>query len=973
MGKFKYLIASLLLCASFGVNADNNGTCTNNQDCYNSGVYIYEGGQDLIDLQTNYIATSYNLNSGDDSWSSEKALGMEWNRWGQTWSHARMSTNGCVNLTSGSAGGTSANCQDYTPQSLPYQDYTLYPFWTDLIRSNSSKMLFRDFGDHVVFGWYHMKEYNRSSSNSFEAILYDNNSFEYRYRELDIINHDVLIGEQGHHSSTPADTKTYLFYNDGQSGYNNLDAYLANSGWPDIENGGSLYGGTETQMCAIDALYSSSCSEYAAAYLTQQCALSSLYSSECSGYAAAYLSQQCALSAIYDESCTGYSAAILIYECDIDVFYATSCSGYASALAAEQAAELAMYEDQYGYDDGYDEYGNEEDQYGYDEYGNAYTEEDLWYDEEYDEYLDPNDPCYQNGCENMTDADWYALDVEQFGQEQVDDWFGEDVEFADDGMMDYGTSTEEEFWEEIDQGMDTYDQEQEILRVEEELAWQLEEEQFYYEEEQRMLEEQEMMAQEELLFQEEEALYATLTTDADWYDYEVEEFGQEQVDEWWGEDISFSEGGFVEESFVQVEDIYILEEAIGIEIFTEEEWSTDDELDIYEEVLEDYEREAIEDHEDEIYEVFEEAYDEEELYLEEDEAFEDLIDEEELDELINEEHEEEFYEEDQEEFFEEEDMRDDDSDEPTQQKSFTVMIAQQEEQKQEQVIQQAVSQDSAPSSSQAVVAAIDFGGTQEEQTTVAVVLQEQLEDGSGSTTGGSFDSNSFSTGSGSTIASSSQQEQVSQSTGDTLVMDQQDQVTGQVQIQVADIDDSGPVVSAFEVSEQQQDLQDEQQELTFDDGSNFTVADQTFETSFDDALGAGQSIGQFLSNTTPTFAKFDIAPPTVSEQNVSSAVESLADRVGSQVAAQNLQAQIQDVQQGGGFDVDQTATVAFIGYTAGFSDYTGQEQISDKDDWYISKTMYKDNKIDDNKFSFYMMAGKTQQKLQEMINSQYNQ
>ena len=972
MGKFKYLIASLLLCASFGVNADNNGTCTNNQDCYNSGVYIYEGDQDLIDLQTNYIATSYNLNSGDDSWSSEKALGMEWNRWGQTWSHARMSTNGCVNLTSGSAGGTSANCQDYTPQSLPYQDYTLYPFWTDLIRSNSSKMLFRDFGDHVVFGWYHMKEYNRSSSNSFEAILYDNNSFEYRYRELDIINHDVLIGEQGHHSSTPADTKTYLFYNDGQSGYNNLDAYLANSGWPDIENGGSLYGGTETQMCAIDALYSSSCSEYAAAYLTQQCALSSLYSSECSGYAAAYLSQQCALSAIYDESCTGYSAAILIYECDIDVFYATSCSGYASALAAEQAAELAMYEDQYGYDDGYDEYGNEEDQYGYDEYGNAYTEEDLWYDEEYDEYLDPNDPCYQNGCENMTDADWYALDVEQFGQEQVDDWFGEDVEFADDGMMDYGTSTEEEFWEEIDQGMDTYDQEQEILRVEEELAWQLEEEQFYYEEEQRMLEEQEMMAQEELLFQEEEALYATLTTDADWYDYEVEEFGQEQVDEWWGEDISFSEGGFVEESFVQVENIYILEEAIGIEIFTEEEWSTDDELDIYEEVLEDYEREAIEDHEDEIYEVFEEAYDEEELYLEEDEAFEDLIDEEELDELINEEHEEEFYEEDQEEFFEEEDMRDDDSDEPAQQKSFTVMIAQQEEQKQEQVIQQAVSQDSAPSSSQAVVAAIDFGGTQEEQTTVAVVLQEQLEDGSGSTTGGSFDSNSFSNGNAVTV-NSSEQQQLTQSTGNTLVMDQQEQSTGQVQIQVADIDDSGPVVSAFEVSEQQQDLQDEQQLLTFDDGSNFTSADQTFETSFDDALGAGQSIGQFLSNTTPTFAKFDIAPATVSEQNVSSAVESLADRVGSQVAAQNLQAQIQDVQQGGGFDVDQTATVAFIGYTAGFSDYTGQEQLSDRDDWYISKTMYKDNKIDDNKFSFYMMAGKTQQKLQEMINSQYNQ
>ena len=48
-----------------------------------------------------------------------------------------------------------------------------------------------------------MKEYNRNSSNSFEAILYDNNSYEYRYRELDIKNHDVVIGEQGKHSTHP--------------------------------------------------------------------------------------------------------------------------------------------------------------------------------------------------------------------------------------------------------------------------------------------------------------------------------------------------------------------------------------------------------------------------------------------------------------------------------------------------------------------------------------------------------------------------------------------------------------------------------------------------------------------------------------------------------------------------------------------------------------------------------------------------
>ncbi|SVA63111.1 uncharacterized protein METZ01_LOCUS115965, partial [marine metagenome] len=470
---------------------------------------------------------------------------MEWDRWGQTWSHARMSTNGCVNLTSGSAGGSSSNCNDYTPQSLPYRDYTLYPFWTDLIRGTasggqSSKMRFKDFGDYVVFGWYYMREYQRSSSNSFEAILYANNSFEYRYRELDIIQHDVVIGEQGKHSTTPADTKTYLYYNDNQSGYNTLDAYLANSGWPDLENGGSLFGGTETQMCELNALYSSNCSGYAAAYLSQQCALDTLYNSACDGYAAAYLAQQCGINTLYSEDCTGYDAAYLayqcgqntlystsctgyavalfLYECDVDVFFSSSCDGYASALAQEEALYDAIYgtnDDMYGYDgsdDGYDEYGTDE---YYDEYGNTYAEEDLWYDEVYDEYLDPNDPCYENACENFTDADWYALDIEQFGQDQVDEWYGSDVEFSDEGYINYDVfdETPEEYWTSIDEGMDIYD----------------------------------------LEIQEIQAGY----TDADWYEYDLEEFGQEQVDEWYGTEVEFSDEGQIVYEEQYYEDEYL--------------------------------------------------------------------------------------------------------------------------------------------------------------------------------------------------------------------------------------------------------------------------------------------------------------------------------------------------------------------------------------------------------------------------------
>ena len=41
---------------------------------------------------------------------------------------------------------------------------------------------------------------------------------------------------------------------------------------------------------------------------------------------------------------------------------------------------------------------------------------------------------------DFTDADWYALDVNQFGQEQVDDWMGSDISFSDNGMIDFETT-----------------------------------------------------------------------------------------------------------------------------------------------------------------------------------------------------------------------------------------------------------------------------------------------------------------------------------------------------------------------------------------------------------------------------------------------------------------------------------------------------------------------------------------------------
>ena len=844
-----------------------NTNCTNNQNCFNEDEYIYEGSQPLIDLYNQAGTTS--LNSNDDAWSGKVNLGFTFDRWGYNWTQARMSTNGCVNFVGRSDGKNSSNCNDYTPQALPYRNYTLYPFWTDLIRGQSntsgcnntwcqSKMLFKSFSDYVVFGWYYMKEYNRSSSNSFEVILWHNDTYEYRYRELDIIQHDVLIGEQG----ASNEKKTYLFYNDNQNGYNNFDQFLAGYGGPDIENGGSLYseGLTFEQQCAADPLYDEDCSGYATAYFNQQCGLNALHDEQCPGYAAAFLTQQCNSDSLYSEQCPGYALAYFLDQCEDDPLYDSQCDGYYEELAYQEALYgdddedmgTGMFTDDeldmYGYDEDFEAqqfgYADEAEQYGYDDF----TVGDIVEVFMVDEFVDQMDTMY-DGWEDFTDEQWYEIDVEEFGQDQVDEWYGEDVTFTEDGMLDWQTV--------------------------------------------------EMPEPEELV------------------------------------------------AMLDNTDVYILEEEVGIEVFREEEWVPLEELteeeivEEYLEILEDFEREDFENIAEEIQEIFEEeiSVDAVETLIN-DEAFEELINEEELESLLNEETEELFEEES--ELLEEEEALDEAVEEIT-----PAEVSE-------------PSKDSSPSRSSMVVAKL-----KRELGAAASVVSQQIQDGS---SGGSNTGGSSAQGSASTTGSTSN---ISQSTGDTFAQDQQEQLTGQVQVDVqVEVVDAGPAVSAFEVAEQQQETQ--QQEFTFESGDSFGSSGAEFADRFDEAFSSGQSLGQFLSNEAPDFSSFEVAPPSVSEKRTTKAVETLAERVGEEAAQEQLAAQFEANQDSGGFD-DQTVAVAVIGYKAGFSAYTGMEQIGDQQNWYQVKALYTNAKINDNRGAFYRMAGGTEQKLRTMIQDQYKE
>jgi hypothetical protein len=425
---------------------------------------VYSADQPIWDLRNFSGATD--MSAQDDGTSQVFNLGFDFDFFGQTFDKAYMASNGCLILGQLATGNNwEKNCTQYEPSEAPNTNYTMYPFWTDLIMGGNSSMLAMQVDNKVIFGWYEMWEYYRDSKNTFELWLYPNNSYEARYSELDIKDHDVFIGIQGNEN----ERETYYFHDKCFTGQVNSKECVSQD-WNDtainfdLENNGSLLVG-EALNCS-----------------------NPLNNTSCAGYWEAYDDQQCELDPQYGPFCRGYT----------------------------QEDSVAYFDD-------------EQVDYGF-------NEEDMWYDEEFDEWLDPNDPCYQNNCADFTDADWYALDAEQFGQEQVDEWFGSDIQFDETGMVDYETTTITSY-DDVDVMMDVWDLEQEQYRQEEALL-------------------------EEFLFQE-SFLVEDYSEPETFIDFET----IEQLDEWFEEETTMEEElanlEAPEEEFIEE----IFEEDVVEEIF----------------------------------------------------------------------------------------------------------------------------------------------------------------------------------------------------------------------------------------------------------------------------------------------------------------------------------------------------------------------------------------------------------------------
>ena len=943
----------LILCVAFVGNADATSTYDGTGNHWSIADGSESGGPGVGNIPLfNIYNSGTNCAGSDDGRCAETHWGFDFTRWGETFDGGRQNTNGCVNLINAGGGAPSAQCNDYTPQPLPYRNYTLYPFWTDLIRGTgvlpsgvreTSKMAYKNFGDYVVYGWYFMREYNRNSSNSFELIIRNDNTFGMLYGELDIQNHDVLIGEQG--KGSDGEHKTFLYYDDNTGGHTTFDSYdnangnlegaTSNSSGPGWTTGKIIYSLTQDNSCEVDPLSSTDCAGYDDAYAAQQlfleCANNSLYSSQCLDYAEAYTDS----------------------ECDRDPLFSSTCPGYYAEVQRIENEEQAMWDDMMSMQGGSDGISDEDrqNQQGYTD-GNDHGGYDPRDDDslEYDSLNGEQQMLVDSGMSiqdavliTMGQDDLIRLGLDPSMQWNGTDQMGTHIEDEYDDIATLMLTGElDETWAEVehDQHIEHFGEGYEDFTMEE------------------------------------------------WYEVDVREFGQEQVDEWYGEEVQFSEEGeMVWETYDYALDPQVADDLLynshldnedlefliampgdsrdcptcGMEDFFEE-------MDILEELqdLEDYEREALEEFEDEIFEEFIEEVGEERIEdLIDDEAFEEIISEDELEDLIMPSMEEEFF---------EEETR---QEAPAEERQEEIREQQEEIQERAEPSRDTRSRrekgsgshlaSAASISISAAVAKADFGG----DSTTAGIVQNILQD-SGSSAQSSNNSGaqqSFQSD-GSTSSNSGQSLQAN-SSGDTTFQQQVEQSTGQSSIEVTDSGFQGPSVSAFETADQQTQSGSTDFISSFDDGQGLSGSDQNFGSGLNDAIASGTGISDFLSQQTPDYGKFDIAPPSLQEQKVGSAVESLAERLGSEAVASNLAEQLDAVQSGeDGQYGDQTVTVAYMGYTAGFGQYTGMAQMTDAPGYGVQSQM-PDTKIDDNRYGFYMMAGNTQSKLQEMINSQY--
>jgi guanyl-specific ribonuclease Sa len=169
--------------------------------------------------------------------------------------------------------------------------------------------------------------------------------------------------------------------------------------------------------------------------------------------------------------------------------------------------------------------------------------------------------------------------------------------------------------------------------------------------------------------------------------------------------------------------------------------------------------------------------------------------------------------------------------------------------------------------------------------------------------------------------------------------------------------------------EEAQQTEETQEDFSFDTSSE-AVIDEQFGEQMTQSFATGGNIGTFLSGQSPNFQQFDVKPPEYDVQRDIDQVESAVSSMSSQDISQQAERLAEQIQEGGGFEDDQTIAVTVIGYVPGFESYR-QDVATNQREFYRPETVYDGQKnIDDNRTMLFMTQ-QGDQRHTEMVADQY--
>jgi len=295
--------------------------------------------------------------------------------------------------------------------------FMLAPLWTDLRDANlttTDGYYYKTNEGVSSFLWYDVVEFGTSNTNTFQANLWPDGSFDFLYDEVDITQNNTFMGFTGDITKNEVNQLGYY-----QGGVTEFDIDFHSQ----TVNGGRAWygsdGGYETKLDCSNALNDPGCPGYEEAFFEQECLYDPLYDQQCSGYQGALAAQ--------DLTDTDF-----IFGDDISDFYDYDIEEPDMFFAYEEDIDYGYEEEEsYGFQpDEFDTTGTFEEE-GFigepetiysEEFGEVYTEPTLQEEGAFsDEPILPEEEASEMGTDPIGED--LALEEEYFESEftQVDE------------------------------------------------------------------------------------------------------------------------------------------------------------------------------------------------------------------------------------------------------------------------------------------------------------------------------------------------------------------------------------------------------------------------------------------------------------------------------------------------------------------------------------------------------------------------